>query len=101
MRRPPRRPLVWPKVVPTRPTACIRAARVFGRCVALAEQDPALSAARRNELAQSYADQAVGNLREAVRRGFTNVGPLKTSGAFAPLRGRPDFQQLIHELARR
>ena len=78
-----------------------RAARVLGRCVELAEHDPAFSAARRTELARTYADEAMDDLREAVRRGFSSVEPLKISGAFAPLRGRPDFQQLLKELTRR
>ena len=51
-----------------------RAARVLGRCVALAEHDPALSATRSTKLAQTYADQAVGYLREAVQHGFSSVG---------------------------
>jgi eukaryotic-like serine/threonine-protein kinase len=77
------------------------AARVLGRCATLAEQEPALPETRRKELAQAYADQAVDYLREAIRRGFSEVRPLKTSGAFAALRDRADFQQLIKDLERR
>ena len=100
MRGPPRRPCAWPKVVPTRPTALI------GRpaCLVAAWHWPSKIRRFRRPVQRAraaYADQAVGNLREAVLRGYTNVEELKTSGAFAPLRGRPDFQQLIHEMARR
>ena len=53
------------------------AARFFGRCVTLAEHDTQLSEDQRAALAQSYADQAMEHLREAVRRGLTNVKLLK------------------------
>ena len=78
------------------PPACSVAAWHWSR------QNPALSAARRSASARGDADQGRGQSARGrpppLRR---TVGPLKTSGVFAPLRGRPDFQQLIHELSRR
>jgi hypothetical protein len=77
------------------------AARFFGRCKTLAEQDAAVSDDQRQTLAESYADQAMEHLQEAVHRGFKNVAALKTAAELAPLRDRSDFQQLIKELESR
>lgn len=74
------------------------AARFFGRCVELAQNDMRLSELERIELAQSYADRSMEYLREAVRRGFNNAAAIKTRAALAPLRQRADFQQLVAEL---
>jgi tetratricopeptide (TPR) repeat protein len=77
------------------------AARFFGRCVKLAEQDMALAETDRQALATSYADRAMGHLHEAVRRGYDKVASLKSLTALDPLRERPDFQQLVQELESR
>jgi tetratricopeptide (TPR) repeat protein len=74
------------------------AARYLGHCSGYAEQDPQLADADRRILAQSYADQAMDQLREAVRRGYKDSKSLKTVSALAPLRERADFKQLIAEL---
>jgi tetratricopeptide (TPR) repeat protein len=92
---------IAPKLARVRPdnaTDAELAARFFGRCVVLAENDEALSEPQRRELARSYADRAMDNLREAVRRGYTNVDALNKSASFAPLRDRDEFQQLVREL---
>jgi hypothetical protein len=73
------------------------AARFFGRCVSLAENDAGLSPAERESLAQRYADRAMEHLHEAVRRGHTKVASFKRLEALKPLRGRADFQQLVAE----
>ncbi|HMC10902.1 MAG TPA: tetratricopeptide repeat protein, partial [Pirellulaceae bacterium] len=77
----------------------VLAARFLGRCVTLAEHDEQLTADERQLLANSYADQAVAHLREAIRRGYKNVASLKDLAALAPLRDRADFQQLLQELS--
>jgi len=77
------------------------AAQIFGRCATLAEQDSQLTESERQALAQSYADQAMEQLREAVRRGYDDVAALKSLAALAPLHDRPDFQQLAQYLESR
>jgi tetratricopeptide (TPR) repeat protein len=77
------------------------AAKIFGRCVRLAEQDRKLAEAERETLAQSYADRAMEHLREAVRRGYDKATSITGAVALAPLRNRPDFQQLVMELESR
>jgi hypothetical protein len=66
--------------------------------VPLAEKDAKLSQARRQELAKSYADQAVGALRQAVAHGYQDAAHMKKDTDLDPLRGRDDFQKLLAEL---
>jgi hypothetical protein len=40
----------------------------------------------------------VEQLHEAIRRGYNDAASLKKNTALAPLRGRPDFQQLVQGL---
>jgi hypothetical protein len=61
----------------------------------LAKQDSQLSSEQSAALAQSYADQAMQHLHDAVRRGLTDVKQLKNLAALAPLRARPDFEELV------
>jgi serine/threonine protein kinase len=86
------------KVRPDNAADAQSAARLVGRCVALAEQDLQLSEDDRRALAQSYADESMRHLHEAVRRGYKNDAALRTLTDLAPLRKRADFQQLIQEL---
>jgi len=75
-----------------------QAARFLARCVALAEKDPKLPEGQRKEVAQLYAERAVGQLRQAVGNGFNDAKTLKADSAFMPLKGRDDFEQLVKEL---
>jgi hypothetical protein len=77
------------------------AAENLGHCVTLAEEDARIPVPQRRALAQSYADQAMDHLREAVRRGWTDRKSLSTSEALAPLRDRADFRELEMDLTRR
>jgi non-specific serine/threonine protein kinase/serine/threonine-protein kinase len=45
-----------------------------------------------------YGDRAVEVLRRATRGGFVNLEILRADTDLDPLRGRPDFQQLIREV---
>jgi hypothetical protein len=80
---PPLEPDAW--------QAARRAAGFLARCVPLAEQDQQLSPKQRQELAQTYADQASALLREAIRRGLPGIDRLREAPDLAPLRSRPDF----------
>jgi tetratricopeptide (TPR) repeat protein len=73
------------------------AACLLARCMPVAEKDAALPAARRQEMAQAYADQAVGLLREAVRRGYHDADRLREDEDLARLRPREDFQQVLRQ----
>jgi hypothetical protein len=39
-------------------------------------------------------------LREAIRRGYRDLEHIEHDKDFEPLRGRPDFQELLRELER-
>ena len=77
------------------------AARILGRCDQLVANDLKLSEPERLTLRQSYAEQAMQHLHEAVRRGYANAAALKTFTALAPLRERADFQLLVSSLESR
>jgi serine/threonine protein kinase/Flp pilus assembly protein TadD len=76
-----------------------RAAGFLARCVPLAENDAKLPADQQSKLAQSYGDQAVGLLGQAMTKGFKDAEGLRKAADFAPVRSRADFQKLLHELA--
>ncbi len=85
-------------VAPERPDGSYQAACLLGRCVRALPKDQTLADAKRQELTQSYGDQAARLLREAVQRGFKDLEKMKTDGDLEPLRGRTDFQQILAEL---
>jgi tetratricopeptide (TPR) repeat protein len=68
----------------------VKAAELVARCVGLAEG--------KAELVRAYGDQAMGLLREAVRRGFRDAARLRTGANFQALAGREDFRALLSEL---
>jgi serine/threonine protein kinase/Tfp pilus assembly protein PilF len=75
-----------------------KAAGFFARCIPLAEKDAKLPEAKRKELAQSYADQALEALRQAVAKGYKDAALMKKDTDLDPLRGRDDFQKLLAEV---
>jgi serine/threonine-protein kinase len=75
-----------------------KAAGLLSRCVPLAERDSKLPEGQRKELAQSYADQALAALRQAVAKGYKDADHLKKDPDLDPLRGRDDFLKLLAEL---
>jgi hypothetical protein len=68
----------------------LMAAAYLARCSALASRD---------EPARSYADRAVGWLRQAARRRLLTGPSDLDREEFAPLRGRADFRRLRAEVA--
>jgi tetratricopeptide (TPR) repeat protein/tRNA A-37 threonylcarbamoyl transferase component Bud32 len=76
------------------------AAGVLARCIPLVDLDSKLSANQREALARDYGDQAISLLRQASSRGDPRILSQLLSGAdFAPIRSRPDFADLLWELA--
>jgi tetratricopeptide (TPR) repeat protein len=71
------------------------AAGFLARCSAAAGQAAGLSPAERTALAQCYADQAVGVLRQAVREHPAAAGRFGADPALRTLRQREDFRQLL------
>jgi tetratricopeptide (TPR) repeat protein len=89
-----------PRVFPDGWEEYHRAAGLLARCVPLAEKDAGLPEAKRTETARAYADQAIAQLRQAVRKGFADGQALEREATFAPLRSREEFQQVVRELRR-
>src|SRR5207249_1963568 len=71
-----------------------RAALFLTRCVALAKKDSRLTVAERDRTADTYAEQAVRMLRDAVKHGYQPSIPLGSDPNFILLRDRNDFKQL-------
>jgi tetratricopeptide (TPR) repeat protein len=86
-----------PALCPDRWQECYQAARLLIRCVPLAERDTSLSEARRRELVEQYSRRAVELLREALRRGYSDVAQLKADANLDVLRSRDDFKQLLRD----
>lgn len=82
-------------VRPANSEDAVWAARYFGRCVVMAQQDRGLSETEREDLAHSYADRAMEFLHEAIRRGYQDTANLPKLDALAPLFDRSDFQRLV------
>jgi serine/threonine protein kinase/tetratricopeptide (TPR) repeat protein len=80
------------------PKDTYEAACVVSRCVPLAEKDMSLPEAKRKELAQTYSQQALTLLRQAVKRGFTDAAHMQKDSDLDPLRGREEFKKLLSEL---
>jgi uncharacterized protein (TIGR02996 family) len=74
------------------------AARIFSRCVPLAEKDTKLSEAKREGLFRTYADEAMDFLGQAIVEGYIDAGHMKKDTDLDPIRKREDFKKLIAEL---
>src|SRR5262249_31209748 len=83
------------------PQDAFMAACLLAGCVRLAQTDERLSAERRRELAESYAERAVGLLRQAVAKGYKDLEALKKRPELEPLRSRGDFQALLADLEKK
>jgi tetratricopeptide (TPR) repeat protein len=69
------------------------------RCMQTAEEDAQLPQAQRKELAQTYRQQALTTLRQAVRNGYRDTARLKDD--FAPLRDTDEYKKLLADLGER
>jgi serine/threonine protein kinase/tetratricopeptide (TPR) repeat protein len=82
-------------------TDTLVAASLLGSCLTLADKDARLTAARRKELTQSYTDQALALIRQAVERDYMDAAHLKQDPNLEPLRAREEFRKLLGELERK
>ena len=80
------------------PRDAYTAAGLLAGCARLAAEDNRLPEAERKELATAYGDRAVAALRQAIKKGATEVAQMKTDPALNPLQHRADFQKLLAEL---
>jgi tetratricopeptide (TPR) repeat protein/tRNA A-37 threonylcarbamoyl transferase component Bud32 len=71
------------------------AALHVARCIPLVEKDAGLPAEKRRELAQTYADQAMRYLRDAVAKGGVDAAFIGVDPGFEPLRARADYKDLV------
>jgi tetratricopeptide (TPR) repeat protein len=94
----PQAVLKMSQVLPENVDSYLRAADLLVPCGALAEKDPNLAVAERQRRAEDDAQQAVGQLRQAIERGYMDEKALATDADFTPLRARFDFQELLREL---
>jgi tetratricopeptide (TPR) repeat protein len=78
---------------PSRPDGYILAAGFLARSAELAGSDSKLADPRRRELQETYARDAVQDLRRAFDRGSKDPSILDGPD-FKPLKGRPDFEKL-------
>jgi serine/threonine-protein kinase len=78
-----------------------RVAGYLCRCAALAKKDTSIPALRRDDLVDSYCDEAMKMIHQAVDSGYKDVDYLNKSPEIAPLRTRGDFQKLVADLERR
>ncbi len=74
--------------------ACEHAARILVECIQVADTDALLSETRRSSLVATYADRAIGLLRESIERGDTDASRLVEDSAFAKLKDREAYKTL-------
>jgi len=77
------------------------AARLLAQCMRQAQDDVRLAPARRDELVESYARQAMELLDQAVAEGYDDAARLRTESNLEPLRSRDDFRKLLAKIERR
>jgi hypothetical protein len=90
-----------PEIFPDQARSYLKAAEFLARAIPLAASDTALSLESRPTIVEAYGRKAVRLLEQAVERGFGNPNLLRKAPAFAPLRARSDFRQLLETLEQR
>jgi hypothetical protein len=71
---------------------------LLARCITLADKDAPLPEARRKELVQSYSQQALALMEQAVTHGFKDVSHMKKDPDLDSLRPTEEFQKLVAAL---
>ncbi|GIW85914.1 MAG: hypothetical protein KatS3mg108_0238 [Isosphaeraceae bacterium] len=84
------------RLLPDNPTARLDAAHLMAQAIPLVESDPQTAPTQRDQIARSYADRAIAQLRVAIDSGLppNSLQP----DAFSPLQARDDFQNLLRDL---
>lgn len=83
---------------PDRPGELYNVACELALCIPLVGKEGAELTDAERAAQRRYADLALEVLRQAGDQGFKDVKRLQTDADLAPLRSRPDFQQLLAEL---
>ena len=76
----------------------MQAAFTLAACVSIARDDEDLTAGERSEVAESYAQRALDLLRRAAERGFADAEALRADRDFDPIRGRPEFAEILRRI---
>src|SRR5262249_21517661 len=74
---------------------CVWAAELLCRCAVVARNDQSIDAAERPVLETKYFDQAMDQLRLAIRRRFQSPKRLEDSELLAPLKERAEFNSIV------
>ncbi len=80
------------------PADAYDAACFLSRCIPIVASHDKLDDAKRKEAAQVYGDAAMRLLRDAVSKGWKDLGHMQQDTDLDPLRQREDFQKLIARL---
>ena len=89
-----------PRAVPDagRGEACLDAARILARLVALVGADPKLVPADRDRLIRPYLGRSIVLLREAIDSNPKMAGRIKDDPAIKVLESRPEFKTMMNSL---
>jgi serine/threonine protein kinase len=72
-----------------------RAAGLVARCIALAEKDSQLDAARRKERAADYRSRALRWLRDGLRKGYKDFAKIEKDKDYTALRACDGFREVL------
>jgi hypothetical protein len=70
----------------------------MARCAALAAADQQLPTARRTELENTYAEQALDLVRKSLKMGHHDAEAIRKDASFESLRKWPNFAALLAEM---
>jgi hypothetical protein len=89
---PAKLPAAWPA------TNHVQWAALVAAGMAVASLDDKLTAEAKEQWAQTFGDEAMALVREAVRRGFKDAPALEKNEELKALRERQDFKDLLAKL---
>jgi eukaryotic-like serine/threonine-protein kinase len=77
---------------------CYNSACALAQCVLVINAQDALPAEKRAEQARLFSERAIGQLRLAVQKGFTDAANARKDNDLRSLRGRKDFEAVLAEI---